>query len=59
MNASYDEAFEGTVESLACTEETISNLKPEVHTTAIMPPKPKSATKYLQNVLHMLNENCQ
>ena len=42
MNASDDdEAFEDTVESLAETE----NLEIKVYTTAIMTPKPKSATK--------------
>ena len=42
MNASDDdEAFEDTVESLAETE----NLEIKVYTTAIMTPKPKSATR--------------
>ena len=41
MNASDDEVFEDTFESLANTE----NSEIEVHTTAIMSPKPKSVTR--------------
>ena len=43
MNASDNEAFEDTVKSLASTE----NLKIEVHTTANILPKTKSAIKFM------------
>ena len=46
MNGSDDEVFEDTIESLVA-EETIENQESEAgeRTTAIMSPKPKSATK--------------
>ena len=46
MNGSDDEVFEDTIESLVA-EETIENQESEAgeSTTAIMSPKPKSATK--------------
>ena len=47
MNASDDEVFEDTFESLASAEETIENQESEAgeSTTAIMTSKPKSATR--------------
>ena len=47
MNVSDDEIFEDKFESLASAEETIENQASEAgeSTTAIMSPKPKSATK--------------
>ena len=57
MNASDDEVFEDTVESLAAEKEgVIENLEIKVHTTTMAP---KSATKstydIIQRILHEEN----
>ena len=45
-SSDFSEVFEDTSENLAADEEeTIESLESGVHTTAIMLPKPKSATK--------------